>query len=94
MHYVNSCDTLAGCLGAVGRGSPAIHCLTLSGQWALKLLQQTASLPGGRGHWDSFNELLHCVGVVGSATPATHTPAMHCLTAGGQWAVELLQYTA
>ena len=53
----NSCNTLPHCLGAVGSGSPVIHC--------------TASLPGGSGQWKSCNTL-------------------HCLTAWGQWAVEVL----
>ena len=35
---------------------------------------------------NSCNALPHCLGAVGSATPA-----MHCLTAWEQWAVELLQ---
>ena len=66
-----------------------MHCLTALGQWAVELLQCTASLPGGSGQCNSCNALPHCLGAVGSATPA-----MHCLTAWGQWAVELLQYTA
>ena len=69
------------------------------------LLQCTASLPGGSGQWNSCNALPlcpggsgqwnscytlpHCLGAVGSGTPATH-----CLTALGQWAVQILQYTA
>ena len=36
----------------------------------------------------SYNALPHCLGAVGSATSA-----MHCLTAWGQWAVELLSST-
>ena len=88
-------------LGAVGRASPAIHCRpawasgqwyscdTLRhglGQWAVDLLQRTASLPGGSGQWDFCNALLHCLGAGGSGSPA-----MHCLTPPGQWADELLQ---
>ena len=45
----NSCSTLPHCLGAVGSGTPAMHCLTAWGQWAVDLLQCTASLPGGSG---------------------------------------------
>ena len=59
----------------------------------------------GSGEDNSCNALPHCLGAVGSATPAMHcltalravdsaTPAMHCLAAWGQWAVELLQCTA
>ena len=66
-----------------------MHCLTALGQWAVQLLQCTASLLGGSGQCNSCNALPHCPGAVGSATPA-----MHCLTAWGQWAVELLQCTA
>ena len=100
-----SCNTLPHCLGAVGSGPPATHCLTASGQWAVDLLQYTASLPGGSGQcnscnalphrlggsgrWTSCNTLPHYLGAVGSGNPA-----VHCLTAWGQWAVELLQYTA
>ena len=50
---------------------------------------RTASLPGGSGDWNSCHALPHCLGAVGSATPA-----MHCLSACGQWAVELLLCTA
>ena len=118
----NSCNALPHCLGAVdsatpamycltalgavGSATPAMHCLTALGQWAVELLQYTATLPGGSGQCSSCNALTaslpggsghcnsrstppHCPGAVGSATPATH-----CLTAWGQWAVELLQYTA
>ena len=42
--------------------------------------------PGGSGKWNSCNALPHRLGAVGSATPA-----MHCHTAWGQWAVELVQ---
>ena len=66
-----------------------MHCLTAWEQWALDLLQCTASLPGGSGQWNPCNALPHCLGAVGSATSA-----MHCLTALGQWAVEPLQCTA
>ena len=40
--------------------------------------------PGGSRQWNSCNTLPHCLGAVGSATPA-----MHCHTAWGHWAVEL-----
>ena len=100
-----SFNALHHCLGAVGSGPPATHCLTAGGQWAVDLLQCTAPLPGGSGQrnscnalplcpggsgqWNSCYTLPHCLGAVGSGTPATH-----CLTALGQWAVELLPYTA
>ena len=86
---VCSCNTLPHCLGAVGSGTPAIHCRTAWGQWAGKFLHCTAAPPGGSGRCNSCNALPHCLGAVGSGTPAIHR-----LTARGQWAVELLQYTA
>ena len=49
------------------------------GQWAVDLLQYTASLPGGSGQWASRNTLPHCLWAVGSGPPA-----MHRLTAWGQ----------
>ena len=52
------------------------------------LLQHTASLHGGSGHWNSCKAPPHCLGAVHGATPATHR-----LAAWGQWAVELLQRT-
>ena len=66
-----------------------MHCPTAWGQWAVQLLQYTAAPPGGSGQRNSCNALPHCLGAVGSATPA-----MHCLTAWGQWTVQLLQCTA
>ena len=85
--------------------SVLLHCLTALGQWTVLLLQCTASLPGGSGQCNSCNALPHCprgsgqcnscnvlphcLGAVNSATPA-----MHCLTAWGQRAVQLLQCTA
>ena len=85
----NSCNALPHCLGAVGSATPAMHCLTIWGQWAVELLLCTATLLRSSGQWNSCNALLHCLGAVGSATRA-----IHCLTASGQWAVELLQCTA
>ena len=73
----------------VGSGTLAMHCLTAWGQWAVQLLQCTASLPGGIGQCNFCNALPHCPGAAGSGTPA-----MHCLIAWEQWAVQLLQCTA
>ena len=50
-----SCNALPHFLGAVGNGTLAIHCLTTWGQWAMELLQRTASLPRGTGQWSSCN---------------------------------------
>ena len=85
----NSCNALPHCLGAVHSATPATHCPTAWGQWAVQLLQYTAAPPGGSGQCNSCNALPHCLGTVGSATPATH-----CLTAWEQWAVQLPQCTA
>ena len=63
-------------------------CLTDWGQWAVELMSCIASLPGGSGHCNSCNTLPHCLGALGSATPA-----IHCLTGWGQWAVDLVQCT-
>ena len=71
----------------------------------MQLPQYTASMPGGSGQCYSCNALPYCLGAVGSGTSATHlphcpgaagsaTPTMHCLTAGGHWAVGLLRHTA
>ena len=75
-------------VGALGSGTPAMHCLTAWEQWAVQLLQCTASLPGGSGQCSFCNALPHCLGAVDSAISAMHYP-----TAWGQWAVDLRQYT-
>ena len=94
----NSCNAPSHCPGAVGSATPAMHCLTAWGQWAVQPLQCTAPLLVGSGQCKSCNALPHCLGAVDSAAPA-----MHCLTALGavgsgnlamQWAVQLLQCTA
>ena len=101
----NSCNALPHCPGAVGSGTLAMHCLTAWGQRTVQPLQCTASLPWvsgqcnscnasphcplGSGQFNSCNALPHCLGAVGSATPA-----IHCRTAWGQWAAQLLQRTA
>ena len=55
----------------------------------MELLRYTASPPWGSGQRNSCLTLPHRPGAVGSATPA-----IHCLTAQGQRAVELLFNTA
>ena len=52
----------------------------------MQLLQYTARLLVASGRRNSYNTLTHCLGAVGSAILA-----MHCLTAQGGWAVELMQ---
>ena len=85
----NSCSCPPHCLGAVGSGTAAMHCLTAWGQWAVELLKCTATLPVGSGRWNCYNALPHCLGAVGKGTPV-----MHRHTAWGQWAVELMLCTA
>ena len=100
----NCCNVLPNCPGAVGSGTHVMTYLAAWGQWAMELLQhtaslrgrqwamalqRTASLPGGSGQSNSSNALPQCLGAVGSATPA-----MQCLTAWAQWTVEFLQRTA
>ena len=60
----NPCNVLPHCLWAVGSGTHAMHCLTASGQWAVELLQCTATLPGGGWQWNSYHALPHCSGLV------------------------------
>ena len=55
-----------------------MHRLTALGQWAVELLQRTTSLPGGSGQWNSCNALPHCLGAVGSGTPAMHRTVLSC----------------
>ena len=66
-----------------------MHCDAACGEWAMELLQCTATLPVGSGLWNSCNALPNCLGAVGSGTAARHRQ-----TACGKWAVELLQCTA
>ena len=56
----NSCTALPHCPGAVGSGTPATHCLTAWEQWAVQLLQRTASLPGDTGQCNSCNGWSEC----------------------------------
>ena len=103
----NSYYSLPHCLVAVGSGSLAACHLTASasGQWAVDLLRHTALLPSGSeqwyssttpakqccivsGQWYSRKTQPHCLGAAGSGSPIGH-----CLTACGQWAVNLLWHT-
>ena len=76
-------------LQGVGRSTPAVHCRTAGGQWAVVLLRCTAALPWGHGQWNSCGTLPHYLGAVHSGTP---TVRYH--TALGQWAVVFLRYAA
>ena len=55
----------------------------------MDFLQCSAPLSGGRGQCNFCNALPHCLGAVD-----TVTPAVHCLSAREQWAVQLLRRTA
>ena len=89
----NSYQALPKCLRAVGSRTRAAECVAAWRQWAMLLLQYSASLlggggvlllqgvaslPGGSGHCNSCNALPHCLGAVGNAILA-----IHCLTAWG-----------
>ena len=56
-----SCNTLPRCLGAVGSGTPTIHCLTTWGQLGNPFPEYTASRPRGSGEWNSYNAMPHCL---------------------------------
>ena len=58
----NSCNALPHCLGAVGSGTLVTHCLFVRAQWAVEVLQCTASLLGGSGQCNSCNALPHRLG--------------------------------
>ena len=57
-------------MGAEGSAIPAIRCLSALGQWAVQLLQCTASLPGSSGRWNSCHALPQQPGAVGSGPSA------------------------
>ena len=63
-----------------------MQCLTAWSQWAMEILQYSASLPPGSGLWYVCNALPHYLGAMGNGNLA-----VHCLTAWVQWAVQLLQ---
>ena len=87
----NSCHTLPLCLGAVGRASPALLCLSAWRQWVLHT--SATHCLAAPGQWAvELPLLVLCTaalpGAVGSATFA-----LHCLAAWGQWALGSLQQT-
>ena len=101
----NSSNELPHCMVAVGSGTSAMYRLSACGQWAVELLLCTATLPGGNGPWSAYNALPQRLGAVGGATLAIHCLKiwgqgavqllhLHCQTAKGPWALELLQCTA
>ena len=97
----NSCNAVHQCMGVVGSGSSAMYYLFACGRWAVELLLCTATLLGGNGLWNSCNALPHRLGAGGRTTlvfalpqcsraVGSGTPAMHCLTAQGQWTSQVL----
>ena len=46
----------------VGNGTPATHCLIAWGQWAVQILQCTATPLGDSGKWNSCNARAQQVG--------------------------------
>ena len=74
------------CLGAVGSATRVMQCYNAFGQWAVQLLECTASLLGGL----RAVELLQCTAKLPLGS-GEWTSAMHCINALGQWAVQLLQ---
>ena len=87
-------SALPHCLGALGGGTRAMHCLNVHGHLVVHLLQCIAILHGYNGQRNSCNALSHCPGAVGTGSPAMcyHTtrgavgsaiPAMSRLTASG-----------
>ena len=79
-------------------GTPAMHCHNAWGQWAVELLQCTATLPGGCGQWNSCHARAHQLGGRG-VLPKRRSllkerkscnALPHCLGAGGQWSSVVL----
>ena len=76
-----------------------MHYHTAWGQWAVQLLQCTATPPGGGGQSNFCNARAHQLGD-GDSCPRggcclkSPNPAMHGLTAWGQRAVQLMQCPA
>ena len=60
----NSCNALPHCLGAVGKGTHAMHCPNAWGQRAVELMQCNVPLPRGSGQWNSCNALSERLGAV------------------------------
>ena len=85
----NSSNALPHCLWAVGSGALASHRHTVRGQWAVELLQHTASLPRGSGQWKLYNALPHCLGqwvvqllrCAGPSAGGTGSPAQEAVAA-------------
>ena len=77
------------CMCVVCCASPTMHCHKAWGQWAVELLQFTATMPLSSGQRNLCNAVPHFLGAIGSGAPA-----MHSHIAGGHWVVEILQCTA
>ena len=98
----NSCNAVPHCLGVVGSGTAAMHCLTAWGQRAVEHLQCSASVPRGSGQCNSYKALRHCLGgqraveilPCTASLPGRSGQCNSCkvaLTARGHWAVQFLQ---
>ena len=85
----NSCNTLHSLLEGSGQWNYCNELPHYQGLLEMPIVQCTASSPRGSAQWDSFHALPHCPRALGSGTCA-----MQCLTAQGQWAVQLLQCIA
>ena len=57
-------------LGAVGSATPVKQCLAAWGQWAVQLVQCTATAPWGGGQWNSCNARAHQLGTGNPAQEA------------------------
>ena len=69
-----SCCAVPHSSGAVGSGTPAMHCRIAWGQWAVELVQYTASLPRGSGQCNFCYVLPNCPGAVGNGPSAMCGP--------------------
>ena len=58
----NSCNAVPHCLGAVGIGTRAMHCLTAYEHWAVQPLLCATTPPGDSGRWNSCNARAHQLG--------------------------------
>ena len=100
----NFCNALPHCLGALGSGTLVMHYHAPGGnaQWkSCNALPQClgiigsethvmhATLPEGNGPWNACNSLPQCLGASGSGTLV-----IHCCIVRGQYAGELLQWSA
>ena len=89
-----SCGTLSHRLDAVGGRTPAVHCHTTWGKWAVELLRHIAALRGCRGRWISCGHSALLQFTSRFLRVDNGTPTVHWHTTLEQCVVELLQYAA